>query len=68
MEEILVKRFKSKDGKIYLNKDKCIRHEKIIDGILIKCPECGGLGSHDDGKCGGIKCNNCNGDKYVKSN
>ena len=32
------------DGQEFTSKEKCIHHEKMLDGTRIECPECHGKG------------------------
>lgn len=69
----------SKDGKEFTSEEKCINHEKMLDGSRIVCPDCNGKGrwktdyvpeyEHWEGTMGGYwnyaTCKRCGGKGYL---
>lgn len=69
----------AKDGKEFETKNKCIFHEKKLDGIIKECPECHGKGKitkeyeYDNYHTGAPEksiiyptCTKCNGKGYLE--
>lgn len=69
----------AKDGKEFTSEEKCINHEKMLDGSRIVCPDCNGKGrwktdyvpehEHWEGTMGGYwnyaTCKRCGGKGYL---
>ena len=64
---IVEKYYVTSDGEEFLNKDRAILHQNILDGTSIICPSCHGEGESDycgDGM-GMVICSHCNGKGYL---
>ncbi len=64
---IIEKYYVTSDGEEFLNKDRAILHQNILDGTSIICPSCHGEGESDycgDGM-GMVICSHCNGKGYL---
>lgn len=65
---ILVKRYKTSDGELFVDSDDAVYHEKVLKGNIKECPSCNGKGTVDiygDGRVSST-CSTCNGKGYVE--
>ena len=66
--EVIVKKYKSDDGKIWDTKEDAIIQDKRLKGDIKVCPVCNGTSMADeygDGRVFGL-CHNCNGKGYLE--